>query len=92
MRGLFVGRFQPFHLGHAEMLTQVLKINGLEPLVIGIAEVEGLRTLKNPFTHAERAMMVLQALRGMSATKSPRNCHSSPALCYASRTICPCIV
>jgi len=60
MRALFVGRFQPFHLGHLEVLRRIAE--DYEPLIIiGSAEVS--HTLKDPFTAGERFMMIEAALK-----------------------------
>ena len=60
MRALFVGRFQPFHLGHLEVLLRIVKEH--EPLiVIGSAEIS--HTLRDPFTAGERFMMIEAAMR-----------------------------
>jgi len=55
-KGLILGRFQPFHLGHLRLIEAV-KDNNLEPMIcIGSAQ-EG-RTKDNPFTTEERRIMV----------------------------------
>ncbi len=59
-RGLFVGRFQPFHLGHLNAIKNVLK--EVEELVIVIGSAQYSHTLANPFTAGERLIMVRKAL------------------------------
>ena len=55
-KGLILGRFQPFHLGHLRLIEAV-KDDNLEPMIcIGSAQ-EG-RTKDNPFTTEERRIMV----------------------------------
>ena len=55
-KGLILGRFQPFHLGHLRLIKAV-KDDNLEPIIcIGSAQ-EG-RTKDNPFTTEERRIMV----------------------------------
>jgi len=55
-KGLILGRFQPFHLGHLRLIEAVNDDN-LEPIIcIGSAQ-EG-RTKDNPFTTEERRIMV----------------------------------
>jgi len=60
-RGLYVGRFQPFHLGHLDAIKEVLK--AVDELVIGIGSAQYSHNLNNPFTAGERLVMVRQALK-----------------------------
>jgi nicotinamide-nucleotide adenylyltransferase len=59
-RGLFVGRFQPFHNGHIQVIKDVLKENDEIIIVIGSAQYS--HRLDNPFTAGERATMIRCAL------------------------------
>jgi len=59
-RGLFVGRFQPFHLGHLAAIKDVLE--EVEELVIVIGGAQYSHNLNNPFTAGERLVMVRKAL------------------------------
>ncbi len=60
--GLFVGRFQPFHLGHLEAVRYALKQVDYLYIVVGSAQKSHER--ENPFTAAERIMMIKAALDG----------------------------
>jgi nicotinamide-nucleotide adenylyltransferase len=59
-RGLYVGRFQPFHLGHLSVVKQIL--NGVDELVIVIGSAQYSHDLDNPFTAGERLVMIRKAL------------------------------
>jgi nicotinamide-nucleotide adenylyltransferase len=59
-RGLYVGRFQPFHLGHLSAIKDVLK--EAEELVIVIGSAQYSHNFNNPFTAGERLVMVRRAL------------------------------
>jgi nicotinamide-nucleotide adenylyltransferase len=59
-RGLYVGRFQPFHLGHLSAIKEVLK--KVEELVIVIGSAQYSHNFNNPFTAGERLVMVRTAL------------------------------
>jgi nicotinamide-nucleotide adenylyltransferase len=59
-RGLFVGRFQPFHLGHLAAIKDILE--EVEELVIVIGGAQYSHNLNNPFTAGERLVMVRNAL------------------------------
>jgi len=59
-RGLYVGRFQPFHLGHLEAIKEVLK--AVDELVIVIGSAQYSHNSNNPFTAGERLVMVRRAL------------------------------
>jgi nicotinamide-nucleotide adenylyltransferase len=60
-RGLYVGRFQPFHLGHLEAIKDVLK--EAEELVIVIGSAQYSHHIYNPFTAGERLVMIRRALQ-----------------------------
>jgi nicotinamide-nucleotide adenylyltransferase len=59
-RGLYVGRFQPFHLGHLDAIKYCLK--QLDELVIVIGSAQYSHNSNNPFTAGERLVMVRRAL------------------------------
>ena len=59
-RGLLVGRFQPFHLGHLHCVQHVL--NKVPEIIIAIGSAQFSHTLHNPFTAGERITMIRLAL------------------------------
>ena len=59
-RGLLIGRFQPFHLGHMQCVQHVL--NKLPEVIIAIGSAQFSHTLHNPFTAGERITMIRLAL------------------------------
>lgn len=59
-RGLFVGRFQPFHLGHLHAVKEILK--EVDELVIVIGSAQYSHNIHNPFTAGERLVMIRKAL------------------------------
>lgn len=59
-RGLFLGRFQPFHLGHLEVARRLAARHDELVLAIGSANVS--HTAANPFTGGERVEMARAAL------------------------------
>jgi nicotinamide-nucleotide adenylyltransferase len=59
-RGLYVGRFQPFHLGHLSAVKIILE--DVEELVIVVGSAQYSHTTANPFTAGERLMMIRLAL------------------------------
>jgi len=56
---MFVGRWQPFHKGHRDLIETVLKKG--KPVVIAIRDTE--TSPENPYTTAERWNMIQRALR-----------------------------
>ena len=60
LRGLIVGRFQPFHKGHLAVIREVL--SKCDDLIVVIGSAEESHTDKNPFTAGERYQMVLSSL------------------------------
>jgi len=57
---LFIGRFQPFHQGHLQILKK--QSSPGTTFLIGIGSSQYHHTLKNPFTYAERKEMIQQTL------------------------------
>lgn len=60
LRALYVGRFQPFHLGHLEAVKYIL--NNASEIVIVVGSAQESHTLENPFTAGERIYMIKLAL------------------------------
>jgi len=59
-RGLFVGRFQPFHKGHLQVVKEIL--NEVGELVIVVGSAQYSHRIDNPFTTGERLVMIRKAL------------------------------
>lgn len=59
-RGILIGRFQPPHLGHIEIIKQILE--EVDELIVGIGSAQASHTLENPFTAGERILMLSKAL------------------------------
>jgi nicotinamide-nucleotide adenylyltransferase len=59
-RGLMIGRYQPFHLGHLHCIEEVLR--KLPEIIIGIGSAQFSHTLYNPFTAGERITMIRLAM------------------------------
>jgi len=56
MRGLMMGRFQPFHLGHLDLAKQIL--SECNEVVIAITSSQFNYLKKDPFTAGERIEMI----------------------------------
>jgi len=57
---LFIGRFQPFHMGHLKALKEIAEKN--DRVIIGVGSSNKSNTLRNPFTFEERREMIAAAL------------------------------
>lgn len=57
---LFLGRFQPFHLGHLHVIREALK--EADEIIIGVACNEDADKEENPFSVQERIEMIDLAL------------------------------
>lgn len=64
---VLIGRFQPFHNGHAALLKQVLKIADYALVVLGSSF--RAPNAKNPFTWEERAAMIAASFKGADARR-----------------------
>ncbi len=58
--GLFIGRFQPFHLGHLQTVKFALK--QVQHLYIIVGSSQKSHEFKNPFTAGERIIMIRNTL------------------------------
>lgn len=63
--GVLIGRFQPFHSGHAHILKRLCKTTSHQIILIGSAYQP--RTIKNPFTFVERGEMIDDFANSISA-------------------------
>ncbi len=61
MRGLMMGRFQPFHLGHLDLVRQILK--KCDEVIIAITSSQFNYLEKDPFTAGERIEMIHNSLK-----------------------------
>ena len=59
-RGLYVGRFQPFHLGHLAAIKEILK--EVEEIVIVVGSAQYSHNVNDPFTSGERLVMIRNAI------------------------------
>lgn len=59
--GVFVGRFQPLHMGHEHVIKQAL--HQVERLIVLVGTANVARDPRNPFTYAEREAMLRSAFR-----------------------------
>jgi nicotinamide-nucleotide adenylyltransferase len=60
-RGLFIGRFQPIHLGHLEVMRRLAARH--DELLVAVGSANVSHTPMNPFTGGERVAMAHAALR-----------------------------
>jgi nicotinamide-nucleotide adenylyltransferase len=60
IRGFLVGRFQPFHSGHQQLVESIAA--DVDELVIGIGSADASHTVRNPFTAGERMVMISNVL------------------------------
>lgn len=55
-----MGRMQPVHQGHLQVIKRILE--EVEEVIIGIGSAQLSHTIKDPFTAGERMMMLSKAL------------------------------
>lgn len=61
MRALYIGRFQPYHLGHHTVIEQIA--SEADEVIICIGSAQRSHELENPFTAGERYLMISNSLR-----------------------------
>ena len=59
-RGIYIGRFQPFHDGHKGVTDRIAE--EVDELVVGIGSADASHTARDPFTAGERIMMITKTL------------------------------
>jgi len=59
-RGLYIGRYQPIHLGHMHCIKAILA--KMPEIIIAIGSAQFSHTLHNPFTAGERVTMIRLAM------------------------------
>jgi nicotinamide-nucleotide adenylyltransferase len=60
MNALVIGRFQPFHKGHLQLIKNIS--HTYENIIIGIGSSQYSHTYENPFTYKERSFMITATL------------------------------
>lgn len=60
-RGLFVGRFNPFHKGHLKAVQHILEQE--DEIIIAIGSTQQSHTISDPFTAGERLLMIRAAMK-----------------------------
>jgi nicotinamide-nucleotide adenylyltransferase len=77
---LYIGRFQPFHKGHADAVSQILEDiienlenNNIYNIFIGIGSAENNFTESNPLTAGERFEIIEEACHEILANKNIQN-------------------
>ena len=68
MRGMIVGRFQPFHKGHLNAVKYIL--SEVDDLIVIIAASQQSHQKDNPFTAGERITMINEALKKVGIDQS----------------------
>lgn len=83
--GVIIGRFQPFHSGHAEILKTALK--ECEQVTIVLGSANRCRSIKNPFSVAERKAMISKYVKdNMNGARWRVNFVESPDNLYKEWT------
>lgn len=68
---VFIGRFSPVHLGHAEVLKRALQTSKAVLILIGSAGQA--RNVKNPFTYDERAFIINKFIQDYSQSNDVKS-------------------
>ena len=65
MRALIIGRFQPFHNGHAKLVEN----NKAYELIFAVGSAYNSFSFENPFTAGERCEMIYEAMEELGIKK-----------------------
>ncbi|MFB6284194.1 MAG: nicotinamide-nucleotide adenylyltransferase [Halobacteria archaeon] len=66
MRGFYIGRFQPFHLGHYNVIEHIG--DQVDEIVVAVGSAQESHTVDNPFTGGERINMITKSLEDLEPT------------------------
>jgi len=61
MKALFIGRFQPFHKGHLNIIQNISK--KYDEIIIGLGSSQYANSFQNPFSSDERKEMIKNSLK-----------------------------
>ena len=62
-RAFYIGRFQPYHIGHHTVLESIA--GEVDEIIVGIGSAQRSHELENPFTAGERVVMVSRSLKSL---------------------------
>jgi len=65
---LYIGRFQPYHLGHQHVLEEASKI--ADKIIVALGSANRPQTFKDPFTISERKQMIPDEMNGKEIIKA----------------------
>ena len=85
MKGLFVGRFQPFHLGHLKAIEWILE--RCENVTVVIGSSQESFTERNPFTFEERKEMIKRSLEKESVKEERYEIFGAPDVFNCERWV-----
>ena len=68
LRAILIGRMQPVHNGHIQVIESIL--DEVDEIIIGIGSAQLSHSLKDPFTAGERVVMMNQALADIGVDSS----------------------
>jgi nicotinamide-nucleotide adenylyltransferase len=63
-RAFYIGRFQPYHLGHQTVLEIIAQ--EVDEIIIGIGSAQASHEIENLFTAGERILMMTKALEELN--------------------------
>lgn len=69
IRGCYIGRFQPYHNGHHNMVETIA--DEVDELVLGIGSADQSHSRHDPFTAGERIMMITKSLVELNIVTYP---------------------
>ncbi len=73
---LFIGRFQPFHLGHLEVIKEILPQT--KQLILGLGSTNQMISLHNPFSYRERKILLKHTLSRHLSAKNLKKIKLAP--------------
>lgn len=59
---IYIGRFQPFHRGHAKIIRETMQTDGIDSLTILVGSSNKPRSVRNPFSYELRYSMIAKWL------------------------------
>ncbi|MBU0671372.1 MAG: nicotinamide-nucleotide adenylyltransferase [Patescibacteria group bacterium] len=63
-KALFIGRFQPLHIGHINALKQIETNPEVDEIIIGVGSSQYSNTEDNPYSFEQREIFINKVLKG----------------------------
>lgn len=76
MYGVYIGRFQPIHVGHQKIIDEMIEMCGIDSCIVMIGS-SNTHDNKNIFTYKERASLIKELYPNLKIVSLPDQVHDA---------------